>query len=155
MKHHPSRQHWLSPPEVNPSDPFSKSFVKSQPQGNSQVKKIISQSNVRESATSSLDQPITTRKDLSATSSSSIEPRRCTPHELWHLRFGHASNLTLRNLSLIKSSYDTTNCRACIQAKQHRNLFQAVESSTKKLATKFILTFVVHSQPPEANPNIR
>ena len=83
--------------------------------------------------TSSIDQPISIRESLSATPSSSIEPLRCRPHELWHLRFAHASNSTLRNLPLIKSSYNTTDCQACIQAKQHRNPFQATSPTTKEV----------------------
>jgi hypothetical protein len=46
------------------------------------------------------------------------KPLKCTPEELWHLRLNHPSSSSLKKLRLIDSNYDSSNCRACTQAKQ-------------------------------------
>jgi hypothetical protein len=63
-----------------------------------------------------------------------IDPLLCSPHDLWHLRFGHASTTTLRKHPYIKSSFDSTHCTICIRAKQARKPFHPSESKvTRKL----------------------
>src|SRR5271156_2073590 len=114
--------------------------------------------------------PIGERESLrpSASSSSSSSPNSshelskplyCSPNQLWHLRFGHASTTTLRKLPYIKSSHDSTRCVVCIRAKQSRKLFYHSESKvsrklerihsdicgpfpTSKGMTKLLLTFL-------------
>src|SRR5271154_4608800 len=59
---------------------------------------------------------------LSTTSHPPVKPLYCSPNQLWHLRFGHASSTTLHKLPYIKSSHDSTRC-VCIRAKQTRKPF--------------------------------
>ena len=47
-------------------------------------------------------------------------PITCTPANLWHLRYGHASATTLRKHKYIHSTYDSSNCISCIEAKKTR-----------------------------------
>ena len=88
-----------------------------------------------------------------------INPLYCTPNELWHLRFGHASTTRLRRLRYIKSNHDSTHCVICIRAKQTRKPHTPVNSKvtrklervhsdicgpfpTSKGTSKYILTFL-------------
>jgi len=59
-------------------------------------------------------------------------PLSCSPQDLWHLRFGHASSTTLRKHPHIKSSFDSTHCNICIRAKQTRKPFHQSESKVKR-----------------------
>ena len=61
-------------------------------------------------------------------------PLHCSPQDLWHLRFGHASSTILRKLRYIKSYFDSTHCITCIRAKQTRKPFYPSERKvTRKL----------------------
>jgi hypothetical protein len=51
----------------------------------------------------------------------------CSPHELWHLRFGHAATTALRHLRLIKSSFDSRKCVICLRTKKTRTPFHLTE----------------------------
>jgi reverse transcriptase-like protein/integrase-like protein/Pol polyprotein/LTR polyprotein gag-polypeptide-like protein len=63
-----------------------------------------------------------------------VNPLYCTPKDLWHLRFGHASTTTLRNHPYIKSNHDSTHCVVCIRAKHVRQPFHPSNSKvTRKL----------------------
>ena len=53
-------------------------------------------------------------------------PTPCNPPELWHLTLIHGSTSTLSKIPLIKSTYDSTKCRACIRAKMKRQPFEPV-----------------------------
>jgi hypothetical protein len=55
-------------------------------------------------------------------------PLTCTPQQLWHLRFGHASSTSLRKLSLVKSLFDSRKCTSCLRAKKTRKPFPRSES---------------------------
>ena len=55
--------------------------------------------------------------------SSPPPPLTCSPADLWHLRFGYASTTALRKLKQIKSTFDSTKCIPCIQAKKTRKPF--------------------------------
>lgn len=46
---------------------------------------------------------------------------------LWHRRLGHPSTSTLRKLSAIPSSFNSTECEACILAKAHRSPFPSLK----------------------------
>jgi transposase InsO family protein len=61
------------------------------------------------------------------------EPLRCHPNNLWHLRFAHASRSTLAKHPGIASTFDTSNCPACLRAKQHQSSHHASESSAKEI----------------------
>jgi transposase InsO family protein len=95
----------------------------------------------------------------STTSHQSVKPLYCSPSQLWHLRFGHASTTTLHKLRYIKSSHDSTGCVICIRSKQRRKPFHPSESKvshklerihsdicgpfpTSKGLTKLLLTFL-------------
>ena len=54
-------------------------------------------------------------------------PLFCSPQNLWHLHFGHASTTTLHNLRYIKSNFDSTHCITCIRVKQTRKPFHPSE----------------------------
>jgi transposase InsO family protein len=90
---------------------------------------------------------------------SPVKPLYCSPSQLWHLRFGHASTTTLHKLRYIKSSHDSTRCVVCIRAKQRRKPFHPSENKvsnklerihsdicgpfpTSKGQTKLLLTFL-------------
>jgi hypothetical protein len=60
---------------------------------------------------------------LSTTSHQPVKPLYCSPNQIWHLRFGHASTTTLHELLYIKSSHDSTRCVICIRSNQTRKLF--------------------------------
>jgi len=63
-----------------------------------------------------------------------IDPLQCSPQDLWHLRFGHASTTTLRKHRYVKSNHDSTRCIICIRAKQTRKPFYPSEFKvTRKL----------------------
>ena len=51
-------------------------------------------------------------------------PLPCSPQDLWHLRFGHASTTTLRKLPYIRSNFDSSHCITCIRAKHTRKPFR-------------------------------
>ena len=71
---------------------------------------------------------------LKPTSPSQPKPLYCTPNELWHLRFGHASSTRLGKLRYIKSNHDSTHCVICIHAKQtHKPHLPAESKVTRKL----------------------
>jgi hypothetical protein len=59
------------------------------------------------------------------------QPLVCTPRNLWHLRFGHASTTALRKLRLIKSSFDSRTCNLCLCAKKTRRPFPSSESKAE------------------------
>jgi hypothetical protein len=60
-------------------------------------------------------------------------PATCDPKNLWHLRLGHASATRLSKIKSIKSTFDTTDCIACIRAKQHKLPFhESTSKSTEK-----------------------
>jgi hypothetical protein len=67
------------------------------------------------------------------TSPQPVKPLYCSPNQLWHLRFGHASTTTLRKLPYIKSSHDSTRCIVCIRAKQTRKPFHSSESKVSRI----------------------
>ena len=68
------------------------------------------------------------------TNPTKIEPLQCSPNNLWHLRFGHASTTILRKLPYIRSNHDSAHCIVCIRAKQTRKPFHPAESKvTRKL----------------------
>src|SRR5579862_9365405 len=92
-------------------------------------------------------------------SSQRAKPLYCSPNQLWHLRFSHASTTTLCKLPYIKSSHDSTHCIICIRAKQTHKLFHQSENKvsyilervhsdicepfpTSKGLTKLLLTFL-------------
>ena len=63
-----------------------------------------------------------------------IIPLICSPQDLWHLHFSHASTTTLCKHPYIKSNFDSTHCIICIQAKQTCKPFYPSESKiTRKL----------------------
>src|SRR5438045_1457135 len=63
-----------------------------------------------------------------------VTPINCTPSNLWHLRYGHASSTTLRKHKHIHSTYDSSNCISCIEAKKTRQPFPTSDSKvTEKL----------------------
>ena len=80
----------------------------------------------RQLATTSSSSP------LSTTSHCPVKPLYCSPNQLWHLHFGHASTTTLCKLPYIKSSHDLTRCVVCIRAKQARKLFLPFASEVSR-----------------------
>ena len=76
-----------------------------------------------------------TDQSLSATPSPSTDlPLIRNPSSFWHLALSYASTTTLKKIYLIKTTYDSSKCEACIYAKAHKLLFQTVSNSHKAKA---------------------
>ena len=75
------------------------------------------------SEASELEGPFRKRLRISLPPSPPSSPLTCSPADLWHLRFGHASTTALRKLKQIKSTFDSTKCIPCIQAKKTHKPF--------------------------------
>ena len=70
--------------------------------------------------------------DASSSTSHEFKPIKCTPKDLWHLHYTHASTTTLDKHKYIKSKYDSIHCVVCIRAKQTRKSFLPTEKRTTK-----------------------
>ena len=115
----------------------------------SQANVAITRSAARRSLIEVSSEPSDTSSELDSTSESEdLEPiqkrprqvrspspeLKCSPSNLWHLRYGHASSSTLRKLKLIKSTFESKTCVPCIRAKKTHRHFSASESKvTDKL----------------------
>ena len=83
-------------------------------------------------------EPIRILDSTENSSATSISPRplRCTPDNLWHLRFVHASKHTLAKHPSIESNFNTSNCIACLRGKQHKNPYHASESLATEICER-------------------
>ena len=77
------------------------------------------------SEASELERPFRKRLRLNSDSPPPSSPLACSPADLWHLRFGHASTTALRKLKQIKSIFDSAKCIPCLRAKKIRKPFHA------------------------------
>src|SRR5271155_1896646 len=92
--------------------------------------------NEKVSVSNEIDQPI--KRLRLATSSASPpltppKPLQCTPNNLWHLRFAHASQYTLAKHPGIESTYDTSDCLACRRGKHHQNPHRPSKSAPREI----------------------
>lgn len=75
----------------------------------------------------------------------------CTSSNLWHLRYGHALSITLQKLKRIRSTFDSSTCIPCIEAKKTRQPFLSSDFKvTDKLSQ---IHSDICSQYPESEGN--
>ena len=103
----------------------------------------IRESRVTNDDSGAVDTPIriTDLDDITSATVSPWSPQkppnspRHTPPNLWHLRLGHASRITLSRIPEIKATYDSSHCQACIRAKSTKTPYYLDEyTANEKIA---------------------
>jgi transposase InsO family protein len=107
-----------------------------------QVSAVITRSSQKRSLAEISDQESTSdeheletqkRVRLSPIRSEQPPPLTCSPPNLWHLRYAHASTTSLSKHKSIKSTHDSRKCDICMRAKKTKNPFHR---TTSKANTK-------------------
>jgi hypothetical protein len=109
------------------------------------------------SVSNEIDQPIRRRRlatssdsETSSPSEAPTPPRppplQCSPNNLWHLCFAHASQYTLAKHPGIESRYDTSDCLACRRGKHQQSPHHPSKNCPREIVE------LIHSQAWQSEP---